>query len=132
MSDRAKSPVQVETGEYRQLPPADHRVRRVIQAIETDPACDIQGLARMVNLSTSRLSHLLKTATGSSLQSFLSTWRLERAAELLHSTEMPVKEVSYRVGYRHAPSFVRAFGSKFGSSPTDYRSRQRVVVLRDS
>ena len=60
MSERAKSSVQEETGKYRQLPPADHRVRKVIQAIETDPSHDIQGLARMVNLSTSRLSHLFQ------------------------------------------------------------------------
>jgi len=106
----------------------DHRVRRVVEAIEADPAQDIQDLAHMVNLSSSRLSHLFKAATNSSLQSFLAQQRLARAADLLQSTGMPVKEVSYSVGYRHAPSFVRAFRNKFGASPNDYRSRQRMVL----
>ncbi len=84
----------------------------------------------MVNLSSSRLSHLFKTATGSSLQTYLSNCRLEKAAELLQSTEMPIKEVSYSVGYRHAPSFVRAFRNKYASSPNDYRNQQRLHAKR--
>jgi AraC-like DNA-binding protein len=126
MSERAKSSVRKETGKYQ--PPSDHRVQKVMQAIEADPSLDIQDLAHMVNLSTSRLSHLFKAATGASLQSFLSFRRLETAAELLQSSEMPIKVVSYYVGYRHAPSFVRAFRNKFGSSPNDYRNQQRLML----
>jgi AraC family transcriptional regulator, arabinose operon regulatory protein len=106
----------------------DSRVRKVLQAIEADPSCEIQDLAQMVNLSNSRLSHLFKSTTGISLQSVLSDARLQRAAELLQSTDMAVKEISYHVGYRHAPSFVRAFRNKVGASPNDYRSRQRVPL----
>jgi AraC family transcriptional regulator of arabinose operon len=99
-----------------------------MQAIESDPSLAIQDLAAMVNLSGSRLSHLFKATTGFSLQSFLSNCRLQVSVELLQSTEMPIKEVSYSVGYRHAPSFARAFRNKFGSSPNDYRSQQRDLL----
>ncbi len=108
--------------------PADHRIERILRAIEEDPFCEMQELASLVNLSRSRLSHLFKAATGVGLQTFVSDLRLQRAAELLQSTDMPIKEISYQVGYRHAPSFVRAFRNKVGSSPHDYRSRQRVVL----
>jgi AraC family transcriptional regulator of arabinose operon len=111
--------------------PADPRIEKILLAIEEEPFCGVQELASLVNLSSSRLSHLFKAATGVSLQTFLSDLRLERAAELLQSTDMPIKEISYQVGYRHAPSFVRAFRNKIGYSPHDFRSRQRVV-LRDS
>ena len=128
MSERAKLSARPQAiGRSGRLP-ADHRVRKVMQAIEEDPSLEIQDLAKMVNLSSSRLSHLFKTTTGSSLQSFLSNWRLEAAAELLQSTEMPIKEVSYCLGYRHAPSFVRAFRNKFGASPNDYRAQQRLML----
>jgi len=76
-------------------------------------------------LSSSRLSHLFKAATGVSLQGFLTMRRLQVALHLLHSTEMPIKEISYRAGYRHAPSFVRAFRNHFGASPSGYRSGQQ-------
>ena len=97
--------------------PADRRVEKVLRAIEEDPFRGVQELASLVSLSTSRLSHLFKATTGVSLQTFLSDMRLQRAAELLQSTDMPVKEISYQVGYRHAPSFVRAFRNRGGSTP---------------
>jgi AraC family transcriptional regulator of arabinose operon len=127
MSERAKLSAWQGIGHSERVA-ADHRIRKVMQAIEADPSLDIPGLARMVNLSSSRLSHLFKATTGFSLQTFLSNARLAASAKLLQSTEMPIKEISYSVGYRHAPSFVRAFRNKFGSSPNDYRNQQRLLL----
>jgi len=124
MSQRARSSLRSEAfGANPQASPIDRRVQRVLRAIEADPSCEIQDLAQLVGLSSSRLSHLFKAATGVSLQSFLADARLQRAVELLLSTDMAVKEISYHVGYRHAPSFVRAFRNKVGASPNDYRQR---------
>ena len=105
--------------------PSDHRVRALLQAIEANPGQSIYELSRLVNLSSSRLSHLFKEETGLSLQSFLTSRRLAIALHLLHSTEMPIKEISYHAGYRHAPSFVRAFRNQFGVSPSGHRTGQQ-------
>jgi transcriptional regulator GlxA family with amidase domain len=73
---------------------------------------------------------LFKAEVGLKLNTFLSNRRVERAADLLQSTEMQIKEITYSAGYSQASSFVRAFEKRFGSSPTNYR-RQRFV-LRNS
>ena len=99
------------------------RIRKVLQATKSTPTVEIQDLAAMVSLSSSRLSHLFKAETGMSLQSFLSNCRLAIAEDLLRSTAMPIKEISYSAGYLHTPSFVRAFRNRFGTSPTAYRGR---------
>ena len=127
MSERAKPSVHGKTVGTQQGE-GDYRVRKILRSFQADPSLDIQDLAQMVNLSGSRLSHLFKASTGSSLQNYLSNWRLEKAAGLLQATEMPIKEISYFVGYRHAPSFVRAFRNKYGSSPNDYRNQQRLML----
>jgi AraC-like DNA-binding protein len=116
------------------IPPVhDQRIESILQTIEADPASDVTALARVVHLSRSRLSHLFKCEVGRSLYSYLADRRLEKAAELLKRTGTPVKEVSYIVGYRHAPSFVRAFRKKFGCAPNDCRSRAGVnVAIQDS
>jgi AraC family transcriptional regulator of arabinose operon len=103
------------------LLPEDRRILAVLQAIEADPSHSIAALACQVNLSTSRLSHLFKAQTGVSLQSVLTSRRMETALELLRTTPMAIKEISYCTGYRHAPSFVRAFRNEFGASPSRYR-----------
>jgi len=108
------------------LSPDDFRIQKVLHTIQCDPSRSIQDLAQAVNLSSSRLGHLFKAQTGFSLTIFLTNRRMEKAADLLRSTDMRVKEITYCVGYQQGPSFVRAFRRKFECSPTRYRYQQRV------
>lgn len=50
-------------------------------------------------------------------------WRLERAAELLLSTDWPVRAVSDTLGFANPFHFSRAFARVHGSSPAAWRSR---------
>jgi AraC family transcriptional regulator, arabinose operon regulatory protein len=107
----------------------DFRIQKVLQAIESDPTARISDLAGGVSLSNSRLGHLFKAKTGSSLNAFLANERLEKAADLLRWTEMSVKEITYSIGYCQEPSFNRAFKKRFDSSPASYRKRQRLLSM---
>ena len=104
----------------------DYRIQEVLRCLEADPLKNIHDLGRLVNLSNSRLGHLFKTETGISLDSYLTEVRLEKAAELLASTDMQIKEIASIVGYRQVPSLDRAFRNKFKLSPADYRSKKRL------
>ncbi|MGC2301574.1 MAG: AraC family transcriptional regulator [Acidobacteriaceae bacterium] len=106
----------------------DPRIGRVLSAVEGNPFVTIGDLSRIVNLSHSRLSHLFKAALGLSLNSYLSNRRVERAAQLLRSTEMQIKEITYDAGYKQVPSFVRAFHKRFGASPTRYRRQRKTLT----
>lgn len=110
----------------------DERVHAIMLTVESACASDLTQLARVAGLSTSRLSHLFKQETGLHLRSLLTSCRLEKAAELLQDAEMPVKEVSYLVGYQHPASFIRAFRKIFGCTPQKYRSQQRCLEIADS
>jgi len=102
----------------------DHRVHRVLSCIEKDPSTTVQRLARLVNLSSSRLGHLFKAQTGRELRHYLLDARLEKAAELLRKTEMQIKAISHTIGYHHVASFDRVFRKKFKLPPADYRRQQ--------
>lgn len=43
------------------------------------------------------------------------------ASCLLLRTELNIKEIAHTIGYRHPPSFVRAFKKKYGTAPGQYR-----------
>jgi transcriptional regulator GlxA family with amidase domain len=105
--------------------PDDYRIRKVLESLEEDPATNVQELATLVNLSSSRLGHLFKLQMGVDLNHFLVNERLEKAAELLKQTELSIKQIAVRVGYRHSSSFDRGFQTKFGVPPTDFRRRNR-------
>ncbi len=102
----------------------DTRIELVLKAIRTEPLRTTTDLARLTNLSPSRLSHLFRQCTGSSLNTFLSQRRMDAAAEMLLTSNLRIKEISYTLGYRHEASFVRAFVRKFGVSPGGYRRRR--------
>jgi AraC family transcriptional regulator of arabinose operon len=106
----------------------DGRIQYILRVIESEPSSAIAELARMVNLSPSRLSHLFKRETRHSLHRFLANRRLEKAARLLAATRTPVKEISYLVGYSHPASFVRAFRKKFGCAPNRYRVNSDFAI----
>lgn len=105
----------------------DFRIRKVLLRIDQNPAVSVQGLARLVKLSSSRLGHLFKTETGEELRHFLLEARLDKAAELLRNTDMQIKEISHTVGYHHVPSFDRVFRKKHNISPADYRRHEAAV-----
>jgi 2-isopropylmalate synthase len=123
----------VSAAEGRLLNPAeqDARLRKILEIVESGSLCSIGDLALEFRLSASYLQHLFKAQTGSRLGRRLVEQRLHRAARLLLQGNMSVKEVAYAVGYKHPPSFVRAFERFFDRAPGHYR-REMLIERRIS
>jgi len=103
----------------------EDRIRKILETIESTPRCTMDDLAEQFKLSHSHLQHLVKEETGVGLGHLLAEQRLTRAAELLSSSNLSVKEIADTVGYEHASSFIRAFERRFTQPPRVYR-RQNV------
>lgn len=103
--------------------PRDARLIKVIRQVNATPQIRRAELARMVNMSTSRLTHLFKIETGTTLAGYRKKVRMEFAAELLKSTDERIKAIAFAAGYSHTSSFVRAFMARFHESPISYRHR---------
>ena len=103
----------------------DFRIRRVIQVLKENPTLTLPELAYACQISMSRLSHLFKREIGTNVKNYRLDCRLQVAAALLLSTGTAIKEIAYSAGYQHTSSFVLAFKTRFGSSPTCYR-RERA------
>jgi AraC family transcriptional regulator of arabinose operon len=101
----------------------DRRIQKIVETLQLNPVVSVQGLARTLNLSTSRLAHLFKAQTGGPLSHCLLDSRLRKAAHLLKATELRIKEITYVVGYGHPSSFARAFRRRFAVTPREYRNR---------
>jgi transcriptional regulator GlxA family with amidase domain len=101
----------------------DGRLRKLLQMMKDDPTRTIDDWALAFNLSHSYLSHLFKQATGASLGHVRHEQRLQRAANLLATTSMSVKEIASAVGYEHTSSFTRAFERRFERAPRSYRRK---------
>lgn len=81
----------------------------------------LDELADRVGLSKYYFSHLFKAETGYSPMEYIISTRLDRAKELLLLTNMPIAEISYKVGYENPGSFTNLFIKKEGISPQKFR-----------
>jgi AraC family transcriptional regulator of arabinose operon len=103
----------------------DRRIQIIISLLESRISCspDMNGIANQVNLSPSRLRHLFKKETGKTPAQYLKNLRLQRAALLLTTTFLSVKEIANQVGITNTSHFIREFKRSFGMAPTLYRNR---------
>jgi AraC family transcriptional regulator of arabinose operon len=103
----------------------DPRVRRAMKILSSDLAEDIslQEVAEQTHASLSSLAHLFSEQVGVSPMRFRETQRMRRAKHLLLTTNLPVKTVAPRIGYRNAFHFSRRFRQHCGLSPSKYRTR---------
>lgn len=81
----------------------------------------VKRVADAVNLSPSHFSRLFRSTTGFSPHEYIMLHRIDEAKALLQSTNLSVKEIAFRVGYRSEVNFITAFTDKTGSSPTQFR-----------
>jgi len=71
--------------------------------------------------SAGNLSRLFRQHHGVSFQAYLQKLRLEKAAELLRTTKLPVTSIARRVGYRDVSRFGQHFKRLYDLSPANYR-----------
>jgi transcriptional regulator GlxA family with amidase domain len=102
----------------------DHRIEKILSRLKEDISRKfvIRDLAASVNLSASRLQHLFKQEAGISLLKYINNLRLEKARQLLETTELHVKEIRLTVGAGNESHFQRDFKRKFGQTPNNYRN----------
>jgi len=108
----------------------ERRLNKVLHMIEAQPACSVSELALEVQLSPAHLQRLFKQKTGRHVSDLIGEHRLQKAARLLSSSDLPIKEIAHAVGYEHHSSFVRAFQRRFERPPRYYR-RQNYSVRTD-
>jgi transcriptional regulator GlxA family with amidase domain len=103
----------------------DWRICRTLALMQKDIAHPLRltTLAKQVNLSPSRFSHLFRKDTGQSPARYLRDLRLDCALMLLYDSTMSIKEVMVAVGFSDPSHFTRDFSERHSVSPTEFRNR---------
>jgi transcriptional regulator GlxA family with amidase domain len=100
-------------------------VQRVGELIKENPnqKLTLKQMARATNVSSSHLSHLFKTETGTSPAKYMKSARMREARNLLETTSLSVKEITFSIGLADESHFVRDFKKTHGLTPARYRKR---------
>ena len=91
----------------------------------------LDDLALVANMSTSYFSHIFKTVNRISPLDYIIRKRIDMAMNELQQTNKSILEIAYSCGFNNTANFNRAFRSKTGLVPSDYRRKARLNQLKD-
>ncbi len=98
-------------------------VRRALLLMESnlqDPL-EISRIAQSAGRSRRQLERLFGVELGTSPKDAYVALRIARAAELLTTSDIPISDVGYEVGFTNAGHFSRVFRQFAGISPSEHR-----------
>ena len=100
-----------------------------VAIVETEFAADLSldDIARRVASSRRQLQRAYAEIGDTTFREHLTGVRMDRAADMLQTRGLTVREVAHRVGYRQPAQFAKAFRRHHGLAPSDFRASRRFV-----
>jgi YesN/AraC family two-component response regulator len=123
-SEKKRSP---SAGKGRVEDRSSYIVSKAQLFIRTNYSKDIrlEDVARAVYLSPNYFSSLFKRVSGSTFRNFLVKKRIEAAKTYLSDSDLPIKEIVLRTGFKDYNYFNRTFTAMQGITPARFRAEQR-------
>ncbi|MCZ4344066.1 AraC family transcriptional regulator [Sphingomonadaceae bacterium G21617-S1] len=118
------SNLRVRTRDGKLIP---SHLRRIVEYIEASShKCPtIDEIATICDISSAHLRRAFKNTTGHTIHDYVENVRLGKARALLSETDLPLKEISYRLGFAASSTFSSVFRKAQGETPSGYRCRTR-------
>lgn len=81
----------------------------------------VDKLAKELNVSPAYLSDMLRNLTGQNTQQQIHNKLIEKAKDILTTTELSVSEIAFQLGFDYPQSFSKLFKNKTNLTPIQYR-----------
>ncbi|WP_434584735.1 AraC family transcriptional regulator [Klebsiella sp. R390] len=101
----------------------DHRIMKVLSAIHHEPSRSwrLPEFAEMAGMSRAGFVRRFCQLTGSTPLNYLTDWRMRLASKALRSSQTPVGQIGFSLGYGSESAFSTAFKRVYGCSPLEHR-----------
>ncbi|MCG8310862.1 MAG: ATP-binding protein [Cytophagales bacterium] len=98
------------------------KVRKTIEGKMGNKDFNTTQLCLALGMSRSQLHLKIKALTNRSTSNYIQAVRLQKARELLSTTNYKIVEIANKVGFQNTPYFSRLFSKEFGVPPSDFRN----------
>ena len=112
----------------------DPRIERLITIIDGDchQRLSLEGMARIANMSSSRLRHKFKSEMGVTPTVHLQKVRMRKAAQLLKDEKLSIKEVRAAVGLESDSYFTHLCERTYGVPPSRMKNPNSDDIFEES
>lgn len=100
------------------------KLERIVNSRMKNPNLNIDVIAAQFGIGRTNFYRKVRELMGMSPNDYLRKCRMERAAELLRNSELPIADICSQVGMPDAQYFSRVFKSYFGTPPSTYREQK--------
>ncbi|MCR4674186.1 MAG: AraC family transcriptional regulator [Lachnospiraceae bacterium] len=112
--------------QIKQHPEKDHSMYLFINYIQENlSTVSLSSLSKHFGYNESYVSRMFQKTTGHSYTDTVRALKLEKAAELLSSTDKSVEEIMEQIGYAGRTNFFFQFKKRFLLTPLEYRNNSR-------
>lgn len=98
------------------------KVNALIKANLDDEHFDSDSLCKAMNMSRTQLFRRMKRLIKQAPANHIKLMRLQKAKELLETTDCTVSEVSFKTGFQAISHFTKVFKKQYGILPSAYRN----------
>lgn len=101
----------------------DKFILKLIKVIEENlenPDFNIQTLCESIDSSYQYVYRKVKALTGETINDFVRTIKLKRAAQYLCKGELRISEILYKSGFNSHSYFTKCFKEHYGMTPKEY------------
>lgn len=96
----------------------------IIQA-EMESLGSVMSIAKRVGLNQQTMQDGFKKLYNKSVNQYIREVRLDKAKELMESTNLNITEITYQIGINSRSYFAKLFKDRFGVTPKDYIGMRR-------
>ncbi|MDD6447243.1 MAG: helix-turn-helix transcriptional regulator, partial [Ruminococcus sp.] len=97
---------------------------------QNDEALTLAYLAEFLGYSEYYVSRKFKKISGMQLRDYLRYRKLAFALKEIRDTKSGILDIAVKYGFSSHEAFTRAFKEAYGTTPSEYRSNPKPVVLR--
>lgn len=125
VSDKEADPYENESTEMR----LKHSILEIVKNEYPDPMLNVSAIADKLGKNVDYISRVFKQTTTIGLLDYIHHMRIKAAKELLMSQpNLSIDQVSQRVGYFGADSFIRSFKRVEGTTPGRFRKKEGGAI----
>lgn len=104
------------------LSPLCRAVISYVQENYSDPSLSNEQIAKALHYSSHHLNLVMQRELGESLHGYLLSHRLEIAKNMLESTDRPISDIAFSIGFCSAAHFTKTFRKAENCTPKAYRA----------